>query len=408
LVLGCLFREGKGCSGKENNLPLITSEPTLVATHSHGKLFSIDAIQPSLKVLHVYGTPYQMGKAHGELLKETIQQLMAEVTQFADTLLVEQITYLPKWLADLIAKYGVNAALDITYYLTKPFTPTYFLEELQGLSTGAGIPYMEATRLHMIPELIQASCSMLGAWGPAIKGTNGTLFQLRALDWITNGPFQKYPQLLVYHPEDGHNFTVLGWAGFIGALTGFSSAPMGLSQKLWYNYNGTMNREGIPFHYLLRDILQFDSDIDSAITRIANAERTCSIFIGLGDYSNRFKIIEYSYQHVEVWDDHNFPAYKGHPLLAGAVYIDKHPQPSHDPCLGSLMQKFYGNLDANTIFRSVTALLQTGDTHIAVYDFQNMLIYVSNASPYVQKKFVPAYDRAFVRLDLSKLFAQSI
>ncbi len=40
-------------------------------------------------------------------------------------------------------------------------------------------------------QLIQAACSMYGAWGKAIANTNGTLYQLRALDWDTTGPFQK-------------------------------------------------------------------------------------------------------------------------------------------------------------------------------------------------------------------------
>jgi isopenicillin-N N-acyltransferase-like protein len=85
---------------------------------------------------------------------------------------------------------------------------------------------------------------------------------------------------------------------------------MGLSQKVWLAYNGTSSREGIPFYFLLRDILQFDANMDSAISRIANAHRTCSIFIGLGDNTNRFKAIEYSYERIEVYDDENFPVYE--------------------------------------------------------------------------------------------------
>ncbi len=121
---------------------------------------------------------------------------------------------------------------------------------------------------------------MMGAWGPAIANTQGSLFQLRfhlfsfliyhrALDWSTDGPFQKYPTIIVYHPTNGHNFSIVTFAGFIGAITGYSSAPIGLSQKVWINYNGSSIRSGIPFHFLLRDILQFDSDTDSALSRIA-------------------------------------------------------------------------------------------------------------------------------------------
>jgi len=279
---------------------------------------------------------------------------------------------------------------------------------MRGLSEGTGIEYMAIVRIHMFPELIKAACSMLGSWGPAIKNTNGTLYQLRALDWVTNGPFQKYPALLVYHPESGNNFTTLTWTGFLGALTGFSSAPMGLSQKVWYSYNETDSRMGIPFHFLLRDILQFDVDMSSAISRIADAARTCAVWIGLGDYTNEFRIIEYSYDIVKVFDDINFPAYKYHPLLSGTVYIDKHPQPSFHPCLGSLMEEHYGNLDSMVIKTYISAQLQTGNLHIAVYDFSRMLMYVSNAAPYQKEQpLVCAYDRPYIRVDLNELFSIS-
>jgi hypothetical protein len=49
---------------------------------------------------------------------------------------------------------------------------------------------------------------------------------------------------------------------------------------------------------------QFDVDTDQALSRIATANRTCSIWIGLGDASNtQFKIIGYSDQLVNIYND---------------------------------------------------------------------------------------------------------
>ena len=39
----------------------------------------------------------------------------------------------------------------------------------------SGVPYMNIVRVNMIPELVKASCSMFGAWGDAIKNTDGLL-----------------------------------------------------------------------------------------------------------------------------------------------------------------------------------------------------------------------------------------
>ena len=71
---------------------------------------------------------------------------------------------------------------------------------------------------------------------------------------------------------------------------------------MWLEYNKTQNSAGIPFHYLLRDIAQYDETTDDSLNRIFNAcvapavampptprrKRTCSIWIGLGsNYTNQ-------------------------------------------------------------------------------------------------------------------------
>jgi len=65
----------------------------------------------------------------------------------------------------------------------------------------------------------------------------------------------------VYHPEagNGHAYAVLTWSGFVGAITGYSSVEMGICEKVWLNYKGKSSRAGIPFTFLLRDILQYDT-----------------------------------------------------------------------------------------------------------------------------------------------------
>ena len=45
------------------------------------------------------------------------------------------------------------------------------------------------------------------------------------------------------------------------------------------------------------------------------------------------------------------------------------------------------------------------DAHIGIYDFGNNLFYASNASPYVNGTYTPAYYRPFVRLNMTEAFA---
>ena len=52
--------------------------------------------------------------------------------------------------------------------MTKAFTLDEHLEEMRGVADGAGVPFKEVWRLHLLGELTKASCSMIGASGEAI------------------------------------------------------------------------------------------------------------------------------------------------------------------------------------------------------------------------------------------------
>jgi len=323
---------------------------------------------------------------------------------------IQNSTGYPMFIDKLIYEIGLRPALDLTYYATEPFTPAYFDEEIQGLADGSGVSYWDLVHFQMFPELIKAACSMVGAWGPATaKGSaNGDLMQFRALDFMINGPMQSAPVIFVYHPnsDNGHAFATVSWAGFIGSVTGVSSAPVGICEKVLDGYKGENSRVGIPFHYLLRDILQFDATMPDALERIENAHRTCAIFVGVGDPKNEFRAVEYTYPNVTVWDDQDFPVYQNHPRMNGVVYIDLHVQPSTDPCLAGLMQAQYGNINATVFIRDVAPMLQTGTAHAAVYDYAGDGLFFVYASPWVNNYATPGYLRQWNRLSMSKLWAE--
>jgi len=398
------------CTGKPNMLPINENDYVFVSQNTNAKLYTTKNIDPPISIVHLYGTPYQMGLAQGQILKPYISNLVPAVMSFLEAQIGQAINFLPQWLRDVIEVEGLDAALELTYYATRDYTPSYFYDELKGLSDGTGIDYQTLINIHMFPELIQAACSMVGAWGDAIKNTTGSLYQLRALDWTTNGPFQQFPALLVYHPNpgNGNSYSILTFAGFIGALTGFSSSPVGICEKVWISYNGTENRFGYPWHFLLRDILQFDHDITSGLNRIINAQRTCSIHVGLGDPVNKFRVVEYSYDYVTIYNDQNYPVYPAHPRMEDLLYVNKHVQPSNDPCLGQLLEQQYGAIDPAYLIQHVTAEHQTGDTHAAVYDFKQNVIYVVIASPWINGSYTPAYDRQWTKFDMTALFNEKL
>ena len=108
---------------------------------------------------------------------------------------------------------------------------------------------------------------------------------------------------------------------------------MALSEKVWIRYAGEFSWEGMPTMWVIRDILQFATNLESAIEGVVSKNRTNSIFTGVGSKADgQFRALEYAHDNVTVWSDVNGPNYGNHTRKEGLVYIDKHTQP--DP--GSL------------------------------------------------------------------------
>ena len=316
--------------------------------------------------------------------------------------------YVGKDIAELLAIYGVDDVLDLQYLLMRSHMSSDFVAEVHGIAEESGLSFGELMRVVVFPDLVKAHCSIVGAWGSATDPSfSDSLVQLRALDWATNSPLQQWPLVTVYHTPNNNAFATLGWPSFLGALTGMSSSPVGVCEKVWLSYTGKDRRNGVPFTLMLRDILEFDTSVEEALQRMQTVKRTCSIWAGVGapGASPRFTIVEYARDYIKSFNSSNLQSDNPqHPQLPDVIYVDKHVQPSHDPCLGSLLTQAHGSITPKSLI-DIAATLQTGDTHAAIYDFKNMLMYVANASPFVNNTMTPAYARPFVRLDMKALFS---
>ena len=145
-----------------------------------------------------------MGLAYGQLMKEELKVMQKEFYGWAAGYIannVTQIGMLPKWMRMDIGKNAVSLVkrlLDLNYVITKKYTPQRWEDEFRGVGKGSGVPTKTWRRLSLIPELLKASCSIGGWWGPATA--NGKLIQLRSLDWEEHAPIAKFPMITVYHP----------------------------------------------------------------------------------------------------------------------------------------------------------------------------------------------------------------
>lgn len=376
----------------------------------------------SFYVIHVFGTPQDWGVAQAELLGPVIKEFVDRVWIYLESQVEEVLKYVPNWLAAWIANLGLDVALDLTYDATEHYTNADIFVELQAACDAAGIDYKKARRVHMIAGLTQGKCSMFGAWGKALDPSSGiNLLQLRALDWDMDGPFRDYSAITVYHPVNpegtfkyGRAFANVGMAGFIGAVSGFSSAQLAISE-IGVTYPdstfGSESRIGYPFIFLLRDILQYDYTVDDATSRMAMAKRTCDLILGVGDgKENIFRGYEYSSSELYVFDDDNLRPYNDtwHPRIDDVVYWGMDwICPAYNYVLSQQIQKYYGQITPEIAIKYLTAVEMSGDNHLIYYDLTNMNVYVSFAAPFNVSGPAAAYARQFTRLNATALFAET-
>jgi len=356
-----------------------------------------------------------MGFAQGTLLRDELLDFFPALWKHLEEGIINGFDWLPPWVRDDIAKVGLEVLLELTLDATRPYTPNYWFEEIQGLHdaiNSATVSYRDILHVMLIGELTKGTCSMFGVWGNALKNVEGVdLLQLRALDWDTTGPFPKYPAIIVYHPNEGHTFANVGWVGWIGSITGMSEVQTAISEIGVYFSDaswGEESRFGYPFTYVLRDLLQFANSTDDATNILANTPRTCDILMGFGDgKANEFRGYQWSYSVLNVYDDENLkPANDSwHAKIDDIVYWAMDWDcPGYNEVMHDQLVKFYGNITAENVIRNVLPAVQTGDTHVAIYDLTNSYLYYS-AVGLEHTSGRAAYDRPFTRLEMKKIFA---
>jgi len=413
---------GAYCNGKPdpvwspNTNPLCTEDPVFVKSVQNGKLYTAGCGNATFTIAHVYGTPYEMGYAHGQLLKEQLEVFIPELWVHLEQEFYNGPDWVPPAIADYISQIGLDVLLDLAEIETEEYTPSYWFEEMKGLADGvnnaSAVTFQNIYRLSLLGELTKGTCSMFGVWGDAIANVPGLeLLQLRALDWDTDGPFPEYPLILVYHPNEGHAFANVGWPGWIGGITGMSEVQTAISEIGIYFTDETWGTEsvwGYPFTYVLRDLLQFDNSTDDATNRLANSDRTCAILMGFGDgKASEFRGYQYDYSVLNVYDDVNLQPLNDtwHPRIKDIVYWGMDWLcPGYNVVLADQLKKFYGNITAENTMQYILPAMQTGATHVAIYDLTNQFMYYASVGLNGTENR-NAFERPYTKLDMQKLFA---
>jgi len=236
----------------------------------------IDIVQ-ELPVIHRYGTPEEMGRQYGTLLKGSINDVVNLV----------KLLLPPESLDSYVA-----AAKALEKNL-----PEGTVLQLKAVAGAAGVPYDIILAINMTAKY---NCSGLTVLGDRAK--DGKMMFCRNLDYFAYGLGHCANIIIVFHPEAGKRLVSLAFVGFIGAYTGINEDGVAFGNMLVFNSAPPLyNSRGVTIHLAFREAAFKAVDTESFCDLIAKMEhvipmnamvadgkKACVLEIGAEKMSRRF------------------------------------------------------------------------------------------------------------------------
>jgi isopenicillin-N N-acyltransferase-like protein len=231
----------------------------VVATSGAGALLRVNG----QRVLRLEGPPYELGRQHGTLLRDDIRAMVGRVLLIANAA-----------GGDEQALFAGN--IQRAWERCLPYIDKRYLEELRGLADGAGVSLEQIQQANIFPELFH--CSGFALMGGAT--IDGRLLHGRILDYMTEIGLQAHAVTLVVIPEGRIPFLNVGFAGFIGSVTGMNARQVAIGEM---GGRGEGQWDGVPMAFLVREALERANTLDEALAIFKNSKRTCEYYYVISD-----------------------------------------------------------------------------------------------------------------------------
>jgi len=228
---------------------------TLIAREGKGYLEKVG----SQLVLHVKGTPEEMGRQHGALLKDHVEGNIRTIKSKADE-------------SGMMAE----ATLDMIWRRQTQFIPERYVKEMQALAEASGMDFDTIRTVNTIPELFH--CSGFAVFGKATL--NGTLYHGRILDYEVGAGLQNHAVVTIAEPDGLIPFVSVTYAGFIGSVTGMNLKKIGFGEM---GGNEAISYEGVPMAFLMRRGLEEANTLQEARALFETSQRTCEYYYVISD-----------------------------------------------------------------------------------------------------------------------------
>jgi hypothetical protein len=349
-----------------------------------------------ISILYVHGTPYEMGYAHGVLLRDKVRKSLNDI----DAGLWE---FLPGAVksSSLDTKTGkmdvFHQVLDTAWSKLAPNVKPEKLEEMRGLADGAGVSLDAVHRFHAVPDFGETSCSALVT--EAAGTSDGHVYQLRILDYFSKLKIYEQPLMIVYRPLHGHKYIDIGWAAFVGAVSGINDTRVAVSEMGGLPGPGE-RLDGEPMPFVLDDVLHYASSSQEAAAITRAAKGTNRYVYMFGDPGGDAIGVLASSDGQRQWRANETDKLtvdgKDYPQLPNSVFAGH----NHDRQY-AWMNAHRGKIDLASIQELAKQIRMESNFHTVIYDLTAGEIWVAN-----RQGDVPASDTPYTHFKLSTLWAK--
>lgn len=240
--------------------PLLTSPIKRNRRVPHGELRWIDG----QRVVLLQGTPKQIGRAHGQLLKAESLRCMDSVLHMFGTF---QTINTGRWF---------KHDLENAYKQLDAHIPADHKAETAALAMAVGVDPQLAQTLNVFPELFH--CSGFAVFGKATS--DGKLYHGRVLDYMTTIGLQDAATTFVIAVDGKIPFVNVGYAAFIGSVSGMNARQISLGEM---GGRGEGQWNGVPMATLMRRALEECETLDNVMSLWENSPRTCEYYYVFAD-----------------------------------------------------------------------------------------------------------------------------
>lgn len=240
--------------------PLLTNPPHSGRKVANGELRWIDGQRVAL----LKGSPEQIGKAHGELLKAEAGRCIDSVLYTFGT---AQTIRTGRWFRN---------DLDAAYKRLSPHIPERHKRETRAMAAALNLDPGLVETLNVFPELFH--CSGFAVFGSATA--DGKLYHGRVLDYMTTIGLQDSATTFIVNVDGQIPFANVGYAGFIGSVSGMNAKAISLGEM---GGRGEGQWDGVPMATLMRRALEECSTLDEVMALWKNSPRTCEYYYVFAD-----------------------------------------------------------------------------------------------------------------------------